>query len=93
VLASVNAARAASGCGALVPDRGLAREARRISAHGHGTGAPVTAGSAVVAAGGGPESVVAGWLADPAASSVLLDCERTTVGIGTVDGWWAAVVG
>jgi hypothetical protein len=54
-------------------------------------GAPSRA-AAVAGSGVDAGSVVDGWLAEPAAGAVLLDCGRTAAGIATVDGWWTTVL-
>jgi uncharacterized protein YkwD len=92
VLALVNAERAALGCGALVPDAGLAATAQAHSAAMSGSGLLGLDGLVgAVAQGADASSVVAGWISDPAGAA-LLDCSRTSTGIAVVDGWWTALV-
>ena len=91
-LALVNAERASLGCGALVADAGLAAAAQAHSAAMSASGVLGLDGLVgAVAQGPNAHSVVAGWLADTAASEALLDCSRTSAGIAVVDGWWTAL--
>jgi uncharacterized protein YkwD len=97
VLALLNAERAAAGCGALVLDGGLAAIAQAHSAAMSASGDldldDLDVAGAVVAEGRPTaQSAVAGWLADPDDSAVLLDCSRTTAGVAAVDGWWTTVL-
>jgi hypothetical protein len=93
VLALINAQRAAVGCGALALDSGLGATAQAHSLAMSTGGLLGLDGLGVVAEGRpNAQSAVSGWLAEPADSAVLLDCSRTAVGVGTVDGWWTTVV-
>lgn len=99
-VALINAERTAAGCAALVADAGLAATAGAHSAAMSATGVlgldgldlAGLGGAAAVAAGRPTaQSAVAGWLADPADSATVLDCSRTSIGVGAVDGWWTAL--
>ncbi|GAA3154668.1 hypothetical protein GCM10010531_02150 [Blastococcus jejuensis] len=99
-VALINAERTAAGCAALVADAGLAVAAGAHSAAMSATGVlgldgldlAGLGGAAAVAAGRPTaQSAVAGWLADPADSATVLDCSRTSIGVGAVDGWWTAL--
>lgn len=101
VVALVGAERRAAGCDAGIADAELAAAAEAHSATMSATGALgvdgldlAGRGVAAVVAHGPPDarSAVAGWLTDPADRTVLLDCSRTAIGVGVVDGWWTAVL-
>jgi uncharacterized protein YkwD len=89
VLAAVNTARAAAGCGALATDPALAAIAAEHSAALRDGGSPPELGgrTAVVATGTDPAAITAGWSGDDA----LLDCDLTAAGVGTSDGFWTLV--
>jgi hypothetical protein len=85
----VNTARAAAGCGALALDPALAALAAEHSAALRNGGPPPELGgrTAVVSTGTDPAAITAGWLADDAP----LDCDLSTAGVGTSDGFWTLV--
>ncbi|HEV7213336.1 MAG TPA: CAP domain-containing protein [Blastococcus sp.] len=108
VLALVDQERVRVGCDALTADDALAAAAQAHSAAmrdggslGHDTDGSLSdlGGRAVAVARGtaDPAAVVEGWLADPTERTALLECDLTTIGVGTVDGdggpWWTAVLG
>jgi len=105
----INAQRAAAGCGALAVDDTLAAKAQEHSAAMRdrdyfGLTDPVDgsvldegARAAAIARGDSDAAnVLAGWMADHDERSAILDCDLTTVGIGTADGdggpWWTALL-
>jgi uncharacterized protein YkwD len=104
VLALVNTERSELGCGSLVADGGLASTAQAHSAAMSDRGVVGLEGLDLTGLGGAAvaqghpdaQSVVAGWLADPTDSATLLDCARTSIGIGVVDApggpWWTSLV-
>jgi uncharacterized protein YkwD len=100
VLRVVNEGRSAEGCDDLVADADLAASALQHSEGMHESGelgvrGRAGAGLRTVAVAQGasdPAAVAGGWLADPAVRAVLLDCRRTAMGVGTVDGWWTTVL-
>jgi uncharacterized protein YkwD len=100
VLPLINARRADAGCAALAADPALTTAAQAHSAAIAASGEldsddlDELGGAAAILAESraNSNSVVAGWLADPADSAALLDCSRTGAGIAVVDGWWTTLL-
>jgi uncharacterized protein YkwD len=97
VLDLVNAARDDAGCDPLSRDGDLAAAARDNSAAMAAQGAAAVldeASTAAAVSAGEPDagSVVRAWLADDTDREALIDCSRTSAGVGEVDAdggpWW-----
>jgi uncharacterized protein YkwD len=97
VLALVNAERATASCAHLGIDAHLTEAATADSAAMRRGSAPDQAVAAVAHGTSDADAVVAGWLADPTSRAALLDCTRTTAGIGIATGsggpWWTLLLG